>query len=121
MVNMYNKVIPLLLIILAGSLNARESERGQHKNHTARRQDRNRHQQQQFHHGIQSSIYQQSRPDKEDREKHSDFMKGKSKFFGRNVFFVVCGSYLYFAAYSLWFDIQYFKNNPLYLWEHCKY
>lgn len=120
--NMYNKVIPLLLIILAGSLNAREVERSQHKNHTARRQDRNRHQQQQFHHGIQSSMYQQSRPDIEDGEKHSDFMKGKSKFFGRmfSLFFLYVNRICISLPNSLWFDIQYFMNNPLYVGEHCK-
>lgn len=70
----YKTVVLLMLICLAGLLNAREGDRGQHKSSTAlRRHERFRYQQQFQHQNHQ--IHQE----KEDKEKHSEFVKGKSK------------------------------------------
>lgn len=98
MLIMDSMVIPLLLLILAGSLDTRVLERGHHKSgNGTRRQDRNRHQQSQLQHGIQPLFYHQSRQEhddrdkrveflKEDKERHSELTKGKSKFVSPETF-----------------------------------
>lgn len=127
MLIMYSMVIPLLLIILAGSLDARVTDRGHHKSgNGTRRQDRNRHQQAQLHHGNQPLFFHQSRQDnddrdkhvefaKEDKERHSELTKGKSKFDFNGTFSSIC----ILSTVNLDAEVRCFQAKPCTVHHFC--